>query len=129
MESPTQIRSTWPCWALAFMASCRATQVALAALDTGSIAVFLNDRVGDRLHVAAKAAEARVTATMRYESPQCRPRRIVCLAFLSQTSPRHVFSRAVCGVCMHDVYCIAQGGQPVSAEANGSTRGFLQVPT
>jgi len=85
------------------MAWWRAIQVALAALGTGSIAVSLDDRVEDRLNVAAKAAEAMVTATMKYESPQCRPRRIVCMAFLSHTSPRHVFARAVRGVCMHDV--------------------------
>jgi hypothetical protein len=52
------------CWALAFMAWWRAIQVALAALDTGSIAVSLDDRVEDRLNVATKAAEAMVTATM-----------------------------------------------------------------
>ena len=46
------------------MAWWRATQVALAALDTDSIAVFLDDRVENRLHVAAEAAEAMVTATM-----------------------------------------------------------------
>ena len=40
----------------------------MAALDTGSMAVFLDDRVVDRLHVVAEAAEAIVTATMRYES-------------------------------------------------------------
>src|SRR5215475_14822488 len=91
MESPTYIRSTWPCSALAFMAWCRATQVALAALDTGSMAVFLDDRVEDRLHVVAKAAEAMVTVTMRYESPQCRPPRNFCITFLSLTSIRHRF--------------------------------------
>src|SRR5262245_7302635 len=96
MESPTYIRSTWPCSALAFMAWCRATQVALAALDTGSMAVFLDDRVVDRLHVVAKAAEAMVTATMRYESPQCRPRRIVCMVFLSHTLSRFLPSRLWC---------------------------------
>jgi len=46
------------------MAWWRAIQVALAALGTGSIAVSLDDRVEDRLNVAAKAAEAIVTATM-----------------------------------------------------------------
>jgi hypothetical protein len=46
------------------MAWWRAIQVALAALDTGSIAVSLDDRVEDRLNVATKAAEAMVTATM-----------------------------------------------------------------
>src|SRR5262249_1941405 len=75
----------------------------LGRVGHGSIAVFLDNRVEDRLNVAAKAAEAMVTATMKNESPQWRPRRIVCMAFLSHTSPRHDFARAVRGVCMDDV--------------------------
>jgi hypothetical protein len=82
------------------MAWWRATQVALAALDTDSIAVFLDDRVGDRLHVVAKAAEAMVTATRRYESPQCRPRRIVCMAFLSHNVATFSREPSVVYACM-----------------------------
>src|SRR5215510_14757925 len=66
------------------MAWCRAIQVALPALDTGSMAVFLDDRVEDRPHVVTKAAETMVTATMRYEGPRWRPRRNVCMAFLKR---------------------------------------------
>src|SRR5262245_7302636 len=52
-------------------------------------------------------------------------------AWFSFPTRCHVFSRAVCGVRMHDVYCIAQGAQPVSPQKHAPRtvqRGFFAGP-